>query len=354
MDPKIKTRGSTKQPADSKAAKKKKKATTVASNLPVPPNSTNPIRTASAVPIAATTAATSAEQEHPPVTTTTTAPPVAATNSKTTIGGTTNISNRPLVDQVLYRLTEGVPRMELKAVVREADECERALLQELQLLEEALKEETSRSAGNAATKDTTEPQDDAALEKENAVNAMLQTPLTPLDRSFTLSSLLGRLRDELALPSIRRPTPAAVAAAGAASNKKKKGNTNPAPTYPQLVALADHPKYTRAHPPADNNNNAPPPQLMQVWRKISSHRASTVFRKAVKPEEAPGYTDRILFPMDLSLVRKMIQARILTSFAEVHQKLRLISHNCVKYNGRYVTCNVIFWGCRKCIQQVKY
>ena len=56
----------------------------------------------------------------------------------------------------------------------------------------------------------------------------------------------------------------------------------------------------------------------------------------VKPEEAPGYAERIIFPMDLSLVRKMIVSRIITSYAEMHQKIRLISHNCVKYNGRYV------------------
>jgi Bromodomain len=55
----------------------------------------------------------------------------------------------------------------------------------------------------------------------------------------------------------------------------------------------------------------------------------------VKPEEAPGYTDRIKFPMDLSLIRKMIVTRrYVTSYADLHQYIALISHNCCKYNGK--------------------
>jgi hypothetical protein len=59
-----------------------------------------------------------------------------------------------------------------------------------------------------------------------------------------------------------------------------------------------------------------------------------VFKKAVRAEEAPGYTDRISFPMDLGLIRKMIVARKIVSLADLHKYVGLISHNCVKYNGR--------------------
>ena len=354
-----KKRSNSKQPADSKTAKKKKR---------------DPADATTTTTTTTTTAATKKKS--------------APSGSSTTVGGTTNISNRPLVDQVLYRLTEGVPRMELKAVVREADECEKALLQEIQLLEDALKEEQEShsklskpgaavaagatpaddatanipastaadttnppTTGGEAEQETPEATIDAAAtaartKKQQAVNGILENPLTPLDRCFTLSALLGRLRDDLALPSIRNPALAAVTAAGAA-NKKKKANSTPAPTYPQLVALADHPNYTRVHvsaspsslpttDPAQQQQQQQPTQLLHVWRKIASHRTAMVFKRPVKPEEAPGYTDRILFPMDLSLVRKMIVSRILTSYSEVHQRIRLISHNCVKYNGRYV------------------
>ena len=330
-----KKRGSSKQPSDSNAAKKKKKDT------PAPAVDTATKTTATVAP--------AAKKASVPVT------KISGTSSvnsgATSTGGMTNISDRPLLDQVLYRLTEGIPQTELKAVVREADECEKALLKEIQMLEDALKEERENPSALEEAKNiapvpaaTTSA---GASDSTVAVNIILESPLTPLDRAFTLSSLLGRLRDELALPSIRKPLPAAVAVA--AASKKKKANANPAPTYPQLVALADHSNYTREHTvaPATNISAAGgqvivptaeqhAAQLLHVWRKIASHRTAMVFRRPVKPEEAPGYTDRILFPMDLSLVRKMIVSRILTTYSEVHQMMRLISHNCVKYNGRYV------------------
>jgi len=38
--------------------------------------------------------------------------------------------------------------------------------------------------------------------------------------------------------------------------------------------------------------------------------------------------------MDLSLIRKMIVARMIKSFSSLHQRVGLICHNCVKFNGR--------------------
>ena len=38
--------------------------------------------------------------------------------------------------------------------------------------------------------------------------------------------------------------------------------------------------------------------------------------------------------MDLSLVRKMIVGRMIKSYADLHIRIGLICHNCVKYNGR--------------------
>ena len=57
---------------------------------------------------------------------------------------------------------------------------------------------------------------------------------------------------------------------------------------------------------------------------------------------APGYKERILFPLDLSLLRKMIVARMIKSFASLHQRVALICHNCVKFNGRYVVLTICF------------
>jgi Bromodomain len=38
--------------------------------------------------------------------------------------------------------------------------------------------------------------------------------------------------------------------------------------------------------------------------------------------------------MDLSLIRKMIVARHIQSYAQLHHYIGLISHNCCKYNGK--------------------
>ena len=38
--------------------------------------------------------------------------------------------------------------------------------------------------------------------------------------------------------------------------------------------------------------------------------------------------------MDLSLIRKMIVSRMIKSYASLHQRIALICHNCVKFNGR--------------------
>lgn len=59
-------------------------------------------------------------------------------------------------------------------------------------------------------------------------------------------------------------------------------------------------------------------------------------------DAAPGYTDRILFPIDLGLIRKMITTKIITNYAELHQRIGLICHNCVKFNGRCVCGSVRF------------
>jgi hypothetical protein len=74
--------------------------------------------------------------------------------------------------------------------------------------------------------------------------------------------------------------------------------------------------------------------LLTVWKKIFSNRFAWVFKKPVRDEEAPGYSERIAFPMDLSLVRKRIVVKNIQSFRELHESIALIAHNCVKYNGR--------------------
>jgi hypothetical protein len=202
-----------------------------------------------------------------------------------------------LLESTLARLARGLPKRELKLMVSEADECEALLLKDIEVLEKALE-------GNS--------------EGDADIDAILEVPLTPLDRYWTASALLGRLRGDLSVPSIHT-----VPGGPNILPPPKPGNVGDPSA---LVALLKKPIYAK--------NHATTVSLLATWKKISSHRTALVFKKAVKGEDAPGYTDRIVFPMDLSLIRKMIVARKVQSFADFHQYVGLISHNCVKYNGR--------------------
>lgn len=227
-------------------------------------------------------------------------------------------------------------------MISEAMICEEALENEIRQLQEALE---------------SPPDSDAA--KKPSLQMMLDSDVTPPDRFFTVSSLLGRLRDDLATPLPPNSTlPALRANAGLAPPppKKKKKENNPVsstdpPAVPsalsnnkpppsvsastssttlekqkKVLSLYQLPEYTKEH--------VEPNALMALWKKISSHRSSIVFRRPVANASAPGYQDRINFPMDLSLIRKMIVARQIRSYSDLHQRLGLICHNCVKYNGR--------------------
>jgi Bromodomain len=225
----------------------------------------------------------------------------------------------------LYRLTEGLPRKELKTMVSEAIVCEEALEDEIRLLQDAL--------------------ENPDIANENPeVQTMIDIEVTPADRFFTVSALLGRLRDELTTPLPPNsiiPLHRAQASLFPLKKKQKKEETadasNPVPVpavdhmstldkQKQVLALYTNPEYSKEHREST--------MLLSLWKKISSHRSSLVFRRPVNPKEAPGYTERINFPMDLSLIRKMIVARQIKSYRDLHQRLGLIAHNCVKYNGR--------------------
>jgi len=96
-----------------------------------------------------------------------------------------------------------------------------------------------------------------------------------------------------------------------------------------ILDLESNPEYAKVQ--------ETPAPLLTLFKKISNHRSSGVFRKPVRPEEAPGYAERILFPVDLALVRKMITSRIIVSYADMHKRIGLICHNCLKFNGRCVS-----------------
>ncbi|KAG7374102.1 bromodomain containing protein [Nitzschia inconspicua] len=256
---------------------------------------------------------------------------------------------KPLLESSLYDMVQGLPRTEMKLIIEEAKQCEQALEEELELLKQALKEEQKKkSAENMEGTIKNESKDDTA-----AVDLMLESDVTPPDHYWTVSSLLGRLRHDLTTPlppnsqlRLLRETPAAPPI-----SKKRKSNSGGPVTsedgtvsgritpnftgilgnseisqFERLKQIQKHPDYKVQHETPD--------KLLAVWKKISTHRSSLVFRRPVNPKDAPGYSDRIHFPMDLSLIRKLIVNQTIRSYHDIAMRIHLIGHNCVKYNGR--------------------
>jgi hypothetical protein len=268
----------------------------------------------------------------------------------------------PLLTDSLYGMLDGIPRTELKLIVSEAKECERALEEELQELKDALRQYQQQQKQQQQEHQTTTAT--TGNVSRSSVNVMLESEVTPPDHQWTLSALLGRLRHDLTtplppnsqLPVIRERTgvqslvvpkkkrtnnntnnPGGVAGGGGEGGSGDLSGVTSGRSTPNIVSTEDtqfqrlvqirtHPDYVVEHDDTD--------RLLAVWRKVSTHRSSLVFRRPVNPKDAPGYTDKVHFPMDLSLIRKLILHRTIRSYRDFVRYVHLIGHNCVKYNGR--------------------
>ena len=150
---------------------------------------------------------------------------------------------------------------------------------------------------------------------------LLNTEFDPPGRFFTNNSLMGRHRDPLA---VLLPASDMIAKSAAASRQTKNWCSHSWPLSNTFI-LEAHPEHNRKH--------KHPTWLLAAWKRVSSHRTAAVFWRSVNPKEAPGYTDRILFSIELHLIRNMISASIIQSLSDLHHHLLLIRHNCVKFNG---------------------
>ncbi len=291
-----------------------------------------------------------------------------------------------LLKSSLQRLTDGIPKRELKLIVQEARACEAALEEELRILRQGLEleKQNKTTTSNPSEKETKDSGDDkkssdslasTLTEKDTeALQTMIESEFTPTDTHWTLSALLGRLRHELTTPlpprsqlpvhrekqgltqlaqnvgmtsqstykkrgsrpaSATPTTNTATSSSGETDEATKATSTEPLKTpneaseasqFKRLKSLPDHAEYRKEH--------ATPDKLLAIWKKLSTHRSSLVFRRPVNPKEAPGYTERIRFPMDLSLIRKLVLSKHIKTYEGILKQVHLIGHNCVKYNGR--------------------
>ena len=120
----------------------------------------------------------------------------------------------------------------------------------------------------------------------DSVDACLATEFSPPDRYFTISALLGRLREPLKLPL--PPNSRMLVAAQSLSlpnNKVKKVDPQ---TEEKKKKLALEKQHTLAAMEKDvmyNMEHTDTTALLNLYKRISSHRTAAIFRKPVNPLE---------------------------------------------------------------------
>ncbi|GIY90133.1 bromodomain-containing protein 8 [Caerostris darwini] len=70
-----------------------------------------------------------------------------------------------------------------------------------------------------------------------------------------------------------------------------------------------------------------------VLREISCHKNASVFLQKVTDDVAPGYSEVVHRPMDLSLLKKNIDNGVTTTTEEFHRDLMLMFQNAIMYNS---------------------
>jgi len=271
----------------------------------------------------------------------------------------------------MVRITDGLPSHELQLIKKESIECEAALQKEIEILEAAIKAHDDAAGSSTAMSTSTStdqpenpavapaaapgivispipiipPEYDATNTTVNnylpSADKIIASDLSPLDRYFTVSALLGRLREPFDTPPPPHSGLARVRlnAIAALEKKKNKNQISALQTrknqsvekYNKMLKLKlPELKLNDIYTQKQQNNAA----MLALVKRISNHRTAAVFRRAVNPLEAPGYTNRILFPIDLTLIKKMVLCEYIQTFEDLYQHIGLICHNCVKFNGR--------------------
>nr|XP_057919831.1 bromodomain-containing protein 8 isoform X2 [Doryrhamphus excisus] len=73
--------------------------------------------------------------------------------------------------------------------------------------------------------------------------------------------------------------------------------------------------------------------IMLVWRAAANHRYASVFLQPVSDDIAPGYHSIVHRPMDLSAIKKNIEAGVIRTTAEFQRDIMLMFQNAVMYNS---------------------
>jgi len=102
-------------------------------------------------------------------------------------------------------------------------------------------------------------------------------------------------------------------------------------------------KSTRAVKPLPDNFIVRKTAMKSILKEVCSSSFAEPFLLPVDEEEAPGYTDLIEHPMDLSTMRKRVASGLYDNNpAEFVRDTRLIWHNCALYND--INSQIVSWA----------
>jgi hypothetical protein len=113
-----------------------------------------------------------------------------------------------------------------------------------------------------------------------SVDAILGTEFTPPDRYFTISALLGRLREPLKLP--HPPNSRLHAHLSLAKSRKNDAESE---ERKRRLALEKQRALHSLDGEVAYHAEQPDATLLALYKKISAHRTAAVFRKPVNPAE---------------------------------------------------------------------
>eukprot|EP01133_Synstelium_polycarpum_P013344 gene13344-15697_t len=73
-------------------------------------------------------------------------------------------------------------------------------------------------------------------------------------------------------------------------------------------------------------------EMLKVWKSISAHKYSHVFRNPISYSDAPDYDDVIKTRMDLTTLKKRMEDGSQTNCSDFYHDLMLIFNNAMEYN----------------------
>ncbi|XP_026325596.1 bromodomain-containing protein 8 isoform X2 [Hyposmocoma kahamanoa] len=114
-------------------------------------------------------------------------------------------------------------------------------------------------------------------------------------------------------------------------SRKKKPDSRPC-SGSESAAEASAPESPSAND-AERQHRLWKKSVMLVYSRLCAHKYASIFLRPITDEEAPGYSMVIKRPMDLTTIRRNIEAGVIRTTAEFQRDVLLLLSNALMYNS---------------------